>query len=63
MSRNSRISVNEEVVYVHTWFQIKNHVEGLSIMRNLFIQARQIELVLDIIFIYLEIKELNANVH
>lgn len=36
-----------------TWLQVKDHVQGLAIVRHLFIQTRQVELVLYVVFINL----------
>lgn len=37
-----------------TWLQIQYHIQRLSVVRNLFIQASQIELVLNVIFVDLQ---------
>lgn len=34
-----------------TRLEIENHVEGLSIVRHLFVEAGQVELVLDVILV------------
>lgn len=36
-----------------TRFQIQDHVQGLSVMGNLLIESRKIELVLNVVLIYL----------
>lgn len=43
---------NSEVIL--TWFKIENHINCLTIMRNLFIQSCEIELILYVIFINLQ---------
>lgn len=39
--------------YKLTWFEVKDHVEGLAVVRNLLIEPRQVEFVLDIVLINL----------
>lgn len=36
-----------------TWLQVKNHVQSLAIVRHLLVQTRQVELVLNVVFINL----------
>ena len=36
------------------WLQVEDHIERLSIMRNLLIQASQVEFVLDVVLIDLQ---------
>lgn len=36
-----------------TWFQIKQHVQSLSVIGNLFIQTGQIKLVLNVVLVHL----------
>lgn len=40
------------VLQLVVWFKIENHVEGLSILWNLFIETCEIEFISDIIFVY-----------
>lgn len=43
-------------IFFFTWFQVKDHVQCLAIVRHLLIQARQVKLVLYVVFINLEHK-------
>lgn len=38
---------------IHTWFKVQDHVQGLAVVRNLLIESCQVELVLDVVLIYL----------
>ena len=44
-----------------TWFEVKYHVDGLSIVRDLFVKAGQVKLVLDVIFVNL-FREMRSNI-
>lgn len=44
-----------------TWFEVKYHVDGLSIVRDLFVKAGQVKLVLDVIFVNL-FSEMRSNI-
>lgn len=44
------------VFYFFTWFQVKDHVQCLAIVRHLLIQACQVKLVLYVVFINLQHK-------
>jgi len=47
-------SLTEEAVSCSvTWLKVKNHVNGLTIMRHLLTQTSQVELVLNIVLINL----------
>ena len=49
--------------YKPTWLHVQNHVQSLSVMRYLLIQARQVKFILDIIFVHLDINMLLLRIH
>ena len=43
-------------------FEVKDHVQGLSVMGNLLIEASQVEFVLDVVFVNLE-ENMKEQIH
>ena len=44
-----------------TWLHVEDHVQGLPVMGNLFVQAGQVELILDVVFIHLKMVLKDSN--
>lgn len=56
-----QIALVRIILQLLVWFKVQDHVQSLSIVRDLFIETCQVELVLDVVFVHLTEKLISSE--